>query len=302
MKKLFKFSILAGLLMLCTAPFQSCVNHNVAPPVTTADTVQQAPKASAEWFCKTIDPPPTTSRATGLNGKYWAKGSTLRIGFLEGTTQQKADAIAAFAEWHKYANLNFVFPATGPYDCRIAFQTNNGAWSYVGNDASHVAQSQVTMNLGFNQAGTYLHEIGHFLGLVHEQSNPTGGICFDTNAVFIALMGPPNSWSKEQIRYNVFYKYALSQVTNTSFDAVSIMEYAIPSSWTCNHVGIVGGKVLSEVDKAFIALLYPGAAPPPTPTNLTITMAQRDNILRLLAKAKAYVDSAQLITKAAFAL
>ena len=301
MKKLIAILMIAGLALLSILPMLTgCVDHSKTPPVVIVDTVQQAPKASAEWFCKTIDPPATPSRATGLNGKYWAKGSTLKIGFLEGTTQQKADVVAAFAEWKKYANLNFAFPTTGPYDCRIAFQASNGAWSYVGNDASHVAQSQVTMNLGFNQAGTYLHEIGHFLGLVHEQSNPTGGICFDTNAVFTALMQPPNSWTKEQIRYNVFYKYALAQVTNTSFDAVSIMEYAIPSSWTCTHVGIVGGKVLSATDKAFIGLLYPGAAPV-TPTSLTITTSQRDNILRLLAKSKTYVDSAQIITKAAFA-
>ena len=73
--------------------------------------------------------------------------------------------------------------------------------------ALSVPNNQPTMNLGFNQPGTYLHEWGHAFGGIHEHANPKGGIQWNREQVYKDLGGPPNYWSREQVERNMFAKY-----------------------------------------------------------------------------------------------
>ena len=53
--------------------------------------------------------------------------------------------------------------------------TGQGSWSYLGTDATRVPKESFTMNLGYVDRPTVLHEFGHSLGLIHEHQSPFPG-------------------------------------------------------------------------------------------------------------------------------
>ncbi|MFT6269124.1 MAG: hypothetical protein ACJAVV_001944 [Alphaproteobacteria bacterium] len=193
------------------------------------------------------------SHAVIVFSKLWVNGSTLKVRFLDGTQSQKAIAIEQAGWWTEHANLNFEFSDAGSSDIRITFDQNDGAWSYIGTDASSIPQNQATMNLGFIDGGTAAHEFGHAIGLAHEHQNPNAGIEWNESVVISALSGPPNNWSEATIRHNVLNKYAVDQVRGTSFDKDSIMLYFFPDSWVRNGQGTSANEELSLTDSDFIA-------------------------------------------------
>jgi hypothetical protein len=200
--------------------------------------------------------------------KLWMNGSTLRVRFLEGTPQQQAVAREQAGWWTEHANLKFDFNDALDAEIRIAFDSSDGAWSYIGTDAKSIPQDQPTMNLGFLDGGTAAHEFGHAIGLGHEHQNPAGGIEWNEAVVIRDLGGPPNSWTPAQVRHNVLEKYQVNHFLHgTKFDPDSIMLYAFPGTWTKSGQGTNFNKVLSEIDKAFIAS---AEAYPPTSTESTV--------------------------------
>jgi len=108
-------------------------------------------------------------------------------------------------------------------DIRIGFDSNDDAWSCIGTDSSNKWK---TMNLGFIDRGTVLHEFGHALGLIHEHQSPArGGFEWNREEVIKSLSGPPNNWDLDTIEHNTFAKYDESQITMTEYDSKSIMHY-----------------------------------------------------------------------------
>ena len=261
-------------------------------------------------FCKTISTLPTVStgvndRAMGYVNKWWPQKSELKIGFpWGGTDAQKQMVKLAFEQWKRTpVNLSFSYPAIGPYDIRVAFNENDGAWSYVGIDCKNIPESEPTMNIGWVEQAANDHEVGHALGLLHEHQNPSKAICWNQAQVVKDLSGPPNNWNLETIQFNVLTPYTVGQVITTEHDAFSIMHYPIPSSWTCDNQAIPGGAVISPADRAFIAARYPtGTTTPPDPAKVCITKAQAANIVRLQARSRLYADSVISVTRKAFNL
>ena len=198
-----------------------------------------------------------------LESKRWETRAEIPVGFAVGATgQQKREAQQAFEEWEKFANVNFKFGTSQQKVIKVSFDPRGGAWSMLGTDAIRTSNQTATMNLGFNQAGTYLHEVGHALGLIHEHQNPEGGMQWNREAVIRALSGPPNNWDRQTIENNMFRKYSRNQINGTQLDPRSIMMYAFPASWTTNGFGTKQNAVLSETDKSHIAKLYPGRFEP----------------------------------------
>lgn len=185
--------------------------------------------------------------------KMWINGSTLRVRFLGGTADQQAIAKEQVLWWIQHANLKFVFNNAPDAEIRIAFNQDDGAWSFVGTDCRKVTQNEPTMNLGFLDGGTAGHEFGHAIGLGHEHQNPSGGIVWNDEVVIRDLSGPPNSWTEDQIRHNVLQKYRVDQIKGTQFDPDSIMLYFFPDSWVKTGKGTKANEVLSAVDRTFIA-------------------------------------------------
>lgn len=221
------------------------------------------------------------SRAIIVFLKRWVNGSKLHVRFMGGTTAQQALAKEQAEWWTQHANLTFVFDNAPDAAIRITFDSSDGAWSYIGTDASSIPTNQPTMNLGFLDGGTAAHEFGHAIGLAHEHQNPAGGIEWNEEVVLRDLSGPPNSWSPEQIRHNVLDKYSADQIRGTNFDSDSIMLYFFPDTWVKSGEGTKENDILSNLDKEFIASTqaYPrvavqavelGVNAAPTPANIGV--------------------------------
>lgn len=204
--------------------------------------------------------------------KLWINGSTLQVRFMGGSPDQHALVQEQARWWTDHANIRFEFNNAPDAEIRIAFDSSDGAWSYVGTDSRTIPQNQPTMNLGFLDGGTAAHEFGHALGLGHEHQNPQGGIEWNREVVIRDLMGPPNFWTVPQIEHNVLNKYSNDQIRGTGFDPSSIMLYFFPDSWVLNGSGTGANEVLSGTDQTFIssAAAYPGSVAPPGPVELPV--------------------------------
>ncbi|MCW5623470.1 MAG: pre-peptidase C-terminal domain-containing protein [Burkholderiales bacterium] len=196
-------------------------------------------------------------------GKAWMNGSTLRVRFIGGTTAQRAKAKEQAGWWEAVANLKFVFDDAPDAEIRIAFDPNDGAWSYLGTDCRSIPLDEPTMNLGFLDGGTAAHEFGHAIGLAHEHQNPAGGIQWNEAVVIREMAGSPNFWDARTTRHNILERYRADQIHGTAFDPKSIMLYFFPAEWTTNGIGTEANEVLSSLDKQFVAgaRMYPKAAP-----------------------------------------
>jgi hypothetical protein len=229
--------------------------------------------------------------------KLWINGSTLRVRFMGGTNAQKAKVKEQAAWWTEHANLTFEFIDVPGAEIRIAFDQNDGAWSYIGTDCKKIPQSDPTMNLGFLDGGTAAHEFGHAIGMGHEHQNPEGGIEWKEEVVIRELAGPPNFWDAEQVRHNVLEKYSRDQIKGTKFDPESIMLYFFPGSWTRSGKGTKANDVLSDMDKSFMAseAAYPRRAidatkltvNSSTPTQASIGVPGEEDLFTFTAKSGA---------------
>jgi len=180
----------------------------------------------------TIDTGSGPARAVFLFNKMWINGSKLSVRFMGGNAAQRALAEEQANWWTQYANLTFDFNNAPDAEIRVAFNSSDGAWSYIGTDCQSIPLDQPTMNLGFIDGGTAGHEFGHAIGLAHEHQNPSGGIEWIEEVVIRDLSGPPNFWTEAQIRHNVLEKYAVDHIRGTQFDPNSIMLYFFPGSWS----------------------------------------------------------------------
>src|SRR3546814_1180646 len=88
------------------------------------------------------------TRAAFQIAKLWPNGSTIRIRFLGGSSQQQALVKQHAVEWAQYANLEFGFVSSANAQVRIAFN-DDGAWSYVGRSEEHTSELQSLMRISY---------------------------------------------------------------------------------------------------------------------------------------------------------
>src|SRR5436853_1740034 len=74
------------------------------------------------------------TRAISPIGKLWMNGSTLHVRFMGGTASQRNTAQTQANWWTGYANLKFVFDNSPNAEIRIAFDSSDGAWSWIGTE------------------------------------------------------------------------------------------------------------------------------------------------------------------------
>ncbi|PEU23779.1 M12 family metallopeptidase [Bacillus wiedmannii] len=199
----------------------------------------------------------------GLNTKSWKKGNTLRIKFLDGSTEIQEKVKKYALEWTKYANIKFNFVQSGSTEIRITFK-ESGSWSYIGTDCLTIPQDMPTMNYGFFNLNTpesqlssvVLHQFGHALGLGDEHHHPENTIPWDKDAVY-RYYQKSLGWNSEMIDFHIFQKYERGISKFSEYDKDSIMQYPVPNELTIGDYEIGWNEHLSELDKKFIKELYP---------------------------------------------
>ena len=140
---------------------------------------------------------------------------------------------------------------------RISFNTEAGAWSYVGTDHLNVTNdNQGTMNFGWFDIPTCIHEFGHMLGMIHEHQNPRGKtIQWDKKKV-INWARQTQGWDENKTNTNIIQKYDVNTINGSNFDPCSIMLYFFPGSLTINNVGSKQNLRLSATDVEWITKVY----------------------------------------------
>ena len=141
---------------------------------------------------------------------------------------------------------------------KISFDPDGGAWSLVGTDA--VGQKDPTMNLGWFDVATVMHEFGHVLGLVHEHQNNKGNLIKWNDAAVYEWAAQTQGWDKKTTQTNILNKYANDQINGSDFDPLSVMLYFFPAKLTLNHHGTHQNLRLSGEDVIWIEKTYPGGS------------------------------------------
>ncbi|GAA1165249.1 hypothetical protein F4556_006839 [Kitasatospora gansuensis] len=242
----------------------------------------QAPASGTPLYC-TLQPATKPELRPGLGPNRvrailqirtkWVNGTVLHYHFLNRTgggqgPEQLDEVRAAFHDW-KGLGIGLDFKEVddaSEAEVRIAF-ADDGSWSYVGRDVLTIGVHEPTMNFGWDLTtpwgrATARHETGHTLGLPHEHQNPYAGIVWDEEAVYTSLGKPPNSWTREETFNNILRKLSKQEVTGSTWDPESIMEYPFepglikePEKYA--REGIEGPLSLSAIDKDQVLHWYP---------------------------------------------
>jgi len=225
-------------------------------------------------------------RAAFWQAKLWPKGATITIGFLsdgrgvrktptpalKASGQGKIDPLqeevnnTSIPEMIKkivkerlqpLVNLQLTF-VDDPRNAtvRISFDPNGGAWSLVGTDNARQSTG-ATMNLGWFDVPTTIHEFGHVLGMIHEHQNPRGQTIEWNVPRVLTWARETQGWDASTTKRNIIDKYDTSMINGSSFDPLSIMLYFFQPDLTLNGVGTRQNLRLSGEDVEWINKMYP---------------------------------------------
>lgn len=141
---------------------------------------------------------------------------------------------------------------------RISFDTSLGAWSLVGTDCAKEKNPKPTMNLGWLDVGTIIHEFLHTLGAIHEHQNPRGTeIDWNKNKLF-EWGKETQGWNKQTVQQNIIDRYSIDQINGSKYDPYSIMLYFYDSDLTEDDKGTRQNVRLSPTDVIWMSKMYPG--------------------------------------------
>ena len=147
---------------------------------------------------------------------------------------------------------------------RISFDVNDGAWAVIGIQClDPEINGKATMNLGWFDVATTLHEFGHVLGLIHEHQNSRDNpISWNKEAVYKWAQSDQN-WDQQTTNENILQNYPINQINGSVFDPLSIMLYFFPAELTTNNHGTRQNLRLSGYDVKYISEKYPGGSMSP---------------------------------------
>lgn len=140
---------------------------------------------------------------------------------------------------------------------RINFDPNKGSWSLIGID-HYFSRDDTTMNLGWLDSATIMHEFGHFIGLVHEHQIPFGKPIEWDKPVVYKWAKATQGWDKKTTDNNIIKKYSKNQINGIKYDPTSIMLYFFPKELTLDNKGSNQNLRLSFADAKYFMSVMPG--------------------------------------------
>jgi hypothetical protein len=220
------------------------------------------------------------ARAAFFKSKLWKKNDTIRIKFVDNRTivewtdlniLEYADPLET--EVRKLTpkeavkkvvterlipivGLNIFFVEDGDAEIKVGFNPDTGAWSLIGTDCIK-SKEPITLNLGWLDVGTIIHEFGHALGMIHEhQSSLENKIQWDEDAVY-KWGEKTQGWDKTITYDNIIKKYDINLLNGSKFDECSVMLYFFPDNLTLNNKGTKQNNRLSSYDVEYLSKIYP---------------------------------------------
>jgi len=195
----------------------------------------------------------------------WNTGQTITVGFFNGSAALHEKVEAAAKVWEEFANLKFDFnPNLSHHNIRIKFHagmndskigTDN--LSFDNNDEDTMKYLSLSENSSEEDFGRYaVHEFGHAIGLIHEHLHPDFNFKLD-EAKLTEYYKENFNYSDDDCENNLFRNYARNVLRYSEFDPDSLMMYTIPKDMNSNKVEYTQHSTLSEIDKKFIATMYP---------------------------------------------
>jgi Astacin (Peptidase family M12A). len=199
-----------------------------------------------------------------LTDFMWEQNKKLQV-FFKGGTKEWIDKTLEIANiWNEHCNISFHRTMNvNQSHLRIGFE-NSGCYSYIGNVALTVSNSESTLNLEISNLNLedvefkriVLHEFGHALGLIHEHQSPNANMKWNKFYVYNYFY-MRYGWDKSKVDINLFDEYANLSKGHSELDSTSIMGYYIPTEFTENGIVFPLNNDLSQCDIDFIGKIYP---------------------------------------------
>ena len=142
---------------------------------------------------------------------------------------------------------------------KISFAGGAGSWSLIGTDHLYAKPNEATLNYGWLDVPTIIHEFCHTLGMIHEHQNPRGNTIQWDKKVVYAWAKESQGWDEQTTFENIIKRYEVGQVNGSDYDPNSIMLYFFDAKLTLNHVGTQQNPSMSFTDIKWIKQTYPGS-------------------------------------------
>jgi hypothetical protein len=213
-------------------------------------------------------PNPEWTPNSYIYGKTGADGKPLPVDPLEKELFDSSDYINVVKKIYM-ERIQPIIPfkirfVEGNGNVRISFVGGAGSWSLVGTDCLHSAPDEVTLNYGWIDVPTIIHEFCHVLGMIHEHQNPKGNtIKWNENAVY-EWAAHTQGWDQQTTYNNIIMRYSYDQVNGSDFDPQSVMLYFFPGSLTIDGIGTQQNMRLSPLDVIWIEKMYAGGIETPS--------------------------------------
>lgn len=208
--------------------------------------------------------------------KLWTTGQTLRISFIETSTDKLKQAIYGIAcEWLKYANLNFELIGDNESSAEIrihSIDVNDETDSVsdiatleaISPNMTIVLEAETPSDPAF--IASVLKEFGSALGMQPAQSHPEANIPWNFDSMREMVRSEQDKAEKAETSDDEIDQEILSRMVPMSnqvqialgYDPMSIMHDPISAQMTMDGRETALNTTLSEKDQQFMTLVYPG--------------------------------------------
>jgi hypothetical protein len=204
------------------------------------------------------DNTPTTNIRVKLGSREDRLGHNSQLGILCNNIPQNQQTLnldtSDFIDYKEYVNQ---YKNGGPF-LQYLRNKNTDFKNYTYKDLYKDVILFKDPNIKWNYSsmqGTTMHEFGHALGLLHEQSYPKG-IKWNSDTVY-KYYAKYQGWNKQKVDFNVLGASDIFYTNGTTYDPLSIMHYPVLAWQTVDGFTVGLNNSLSDGDKKIIAALYP---------------------------------------------